>query len=74
MEDNFRLFEKYSDYVFNFTGARRYNMMKECYPESYKKVKEYIRQGRWNVSGSSVDEGEVNISSSESVLRQGLYK
>jgi alpha-mannosidase len=73
MEDNFKLFEKYPDYVFNFTGSRRYKMMKEYYPESYKKVANYINQGRWYVSGSSVDEGEVNISSSESVLRQVLY-
>jgi alpha-mannosidase len=73
MEDNFRLFEKYPDYRFNFTGSRRYNMMKEYYPESYKKVKSYIAQGKWFVSGSSVDEGEVNVSSSESVLRQVLY-
>ncbi|MCJ7448492.1 MAG: glycosyl hydrolase-related protein [Bacteroidales bacterium] len=73
MEDNFKLFEKYPDYVFNFTGSRRYKMMKEYYPESYKKVADYIKQGRWFVSGSSVDEGEVNISSSESVIRQVLY-
>ncbi len=73
MLDNFRLLEKYPDYVFNFTGSRRYNMMKEYYPESYKIVKSYIDQGRWFISGSSVDEGEVNISSSESVLRQVLY-
>lgn len=73
MEDNFKLFEKYPDYKFNFTGSRRYNMMKEYYPESYKRVKNYINQGKWFVSGSSVDEGEVNISSSESVLRQVLY-
>ncbi|MCE1199382.1 MAG: glycosyl hydrolase-related protein, partial [Marinilabiliales bacterium] len=73
MQDNFRLLEKYPDYVFNFTGSRRYNMMKEYYPEAYKKVKDYINQGRWYISGSSVDEGEVNISSSESVIRQVLY-
>lgn len=73
MEDNFKLFEKYPDYRFNFTGSRRYNMMKEYYPESFKRVKNYISQGKWFVSGSSVDEGEVNISSSESVLRQVLY-
>jgi len=47
MNDNFRLFEKYPDYLFNFTGSRRYNMMKEYYPESYKKVADYIKQGRW---------------------------
>ncbi|HPT22741.1 MAG TPA: alpha-mannosidase, partial [Bacteroidales bacterium] len=73
MEDNFKLFGKYPDYVFSFTGSRRYKMMKEYYPESFKKVADYINQGRWYVSGSSVDEGEVNISSSESVLRQVLY-
>jgi alpha-mannosidase len=73
MADNFKLFEKYPDYVFNFTGSRRYKMMKEYYPESYRKVADYIAQGRWFVSGSSVDEGEANISSSESVLRQVLY-
>ena len=73
MVDNFKLLEKYPDYVFNFTGSRRYNMMKEYYPEMYKKVGEYIKQGRWYISGSSVDEGEVNVSSSESVIRQVLY-
>src|ERR1035437_7056666 len=49
MEDNFKLFEKYPDYVFNFTGSRRYKMMKEYYPESFKKVADYINQGRWYV-------------------------
>ncbi|MDP4238664.1 MAG: alpha-mannosidase, partial [Bacteroidota bacterium] len=73
MVENFRLFEKYPDYKFNFTGSRRYNMMKEYYPEMFKKVQEYVHQGRWNVSGSSVDEGEVNITSSESLIRQILY-
>src|ERR1035437_3283979 len=73
MVENFYLFEKYPDYVFNFTGSRRYNMMKEYYPELFKKVQEYVKQGRLYVSGSSVDEGEVNISSSESLVRQILY-
>lgn len=73
MAENFRLFDKYPDYVYSFTGARRYQLMKEYYPELYKRLKGYIDQGRWNVAGSSVDEGEVNISSPESVLRQILY-
>jgi alpha-mannosidase len=73
MTENFNLFEKYPDYVFNFTGSRRYQMMKEYYPELYQKVIQYVKQGRWYVSGSSVDEGEVNISSSESLVRQVLY-
>jgi alpha-mannosidase len=73
LTENFYLFNKYPDYVFNFTGARRYQMMKEYYPDLYGQLKGYIQQGRWNVSGSSVDEGEANISSSESIIRQVLY-
>ncbi|MEO7769028.1 MAG: glycoside hydrolase family 38 C-terminal domain-containing protein, partial [Ferruginibacter sp.] len=73
LQDNFKLLDKYPDYVFNFTGSRRYNFMKEYYPEAYIKLGNYIKQGRWFISGSSVDEAEVNISSSESVLRQVLY-
>ncbi|MDP2336998.1 MAG: glycoside hydrolase family 38 C-terminal domain-containing protein [Bacteroidota bacterium] len=73
MEENFRLFDKYPDYVFNFTGARRYRLMKEYYPELYKKIKGYVEKERWNVAGSSMEEGEVNASSPESVIRQVLY-
>ena len=73
MVENFRLFEKYPDYKFNFTGSRRYQMMKEYYSDLFKKVQDYVNLGRWCISGSSVDEGEVNISSSESLIRQILY-
>ena len=73
MTENFYLFEKYPGYVFNFTGSRRYQMMKEYYPDLYKKVVAYVTQGRWFVSGSSVEEGEVNMSSSEALIRQVLY-
>jgi alpha-mannosidase len=73
LDDNFRFFEKYDHYVFTFTGARRYKMMKEYYPERYEKLKKYINQGRWFVGGSSVDECDANIPSPESILRQVLY-
>lgn len=73
LTQNFVLFDTYPDYVFNFTGSRRYEMMKEYYPDLYVRMKDYIDKGRWFVSGSSVDEGEVNVSSSESLVRQVLY-
>jgi alpha-mannosidase len=70
---NFDLFEKYPDYVFNFTGSRRYQFMQEYYPSEFLKLKEYIKKGRWFVAGSSVDEGETLIPSPESIIRQILY-
>ncbi len=73
MEQNFALLEKYPNYTFNFTGSRRYEMMKEYYPEDYARVKAYVAQGRWVPAGSSVDENDTNIPSLESITRQFLY-
>ena len=47
MRDNFSLFEKYPHYVFNFSGANRYRMMKEYYPVDYARVKQYVAAQRW---------------------------
>src|SRR5450830_568776 len=41
IRDNFALFEKYPHYIFNFSGANRYRMIKEYYPADYEKVKKY---------------------------------
>jgi len=73
MRENFRLFKKFPNYVFNFTGARRYMMMKEYYPDDFKKVKKYIAKDRWFVCGSSVDECDTLVPSPESIIRHILY-
>jgi alpha-mannosidase len=73
MHDNFDLFEKYPHYIFNFTGANRYRMMKEYYPLDFKKVKQYVDSGRWYPAGSSMEEGDVNAPSAEAILREILY-
>jgi len=73
MLDNFPLFEKYPHYVFNFSGANRYRMMKEYYPKEYTKVKQYVAANRWFPSGSSMEEADALIPSPESIVRQILY-
>ncbi|MGB9764192.1 MAG: glycoside hydrolase family 38 C-terminal domain-containing protein [Candidatus Saccharicenans sp.] len=73
MADNFGLFEKYPDYIFNFSGANRYRMMAEYYPREYEKVKEYVAKGRWFPAGSSMEENDVMSPSFESIIRQILY-
>ena len=73
MRDNFALFEKYPNYVFSFSGANRYRMMKEYYPADYERMKKYVAAGRWFPSGSSMEENDVNSPSAESVIRQVLY-
>jgi alpha-mannosidase len=73
MEDNFTLFEKYPHYVFNFSGANRYRFMKEYFPADFEKVKKYVDSGRWFPAGSSMEEGDVNAPSAETIIRQILY-
>ncbi len=73
MRDNLALIAKYPGYVFNFSGSRRYEMMKEYYPEDYARVTAAVKAGRWFPCGSSVDEGDANVPSAESLVRHVLY-
>jgi alpha-mannosidase len=73
MEDNFTLFDKYPHYVFNFSGANRYRLMKEYFPADFARLKKYVDQGRWFPAGSSMEEGDVNTPSAETIIRQVLY-
>src|SRR5580692_7412139 len=73
MRVNFDYFQKYPHYVFNWTGSNRYRLMKEYYPADYERVKQYVASGNWFPAGSSVEEGDVNLPSAESIIRQILY-
>jgi alpha-mannosidase len=73
MEGNFALFDKYPHYIFNFSGANRYRLMKEYFPVDFARMKKYVDEGRWFPAGSSMEEGDVNTPSAESIIRQVLY-
>jgi alpha-mannosidase len=73
IEDNFRLFDKYPHYVYNFSGANRYRFMKEYFPDDFARIKKYVDEGRWFPAGSSMEEGDVNAPSAEAIIRQILY-
>lgn len=72
LEMNFRLFEKFPEYVFSFEGARRYELMEEYYPELFEKLKQYIAENRWFVTGSAYENGDVNAPSPEALIRNIL--
>ena len=73
MLKNFALMQKYPHYIFNWTGANRYMMMKEYFPADFAKMKHYVATGRWFPAGSSMEENDVNSPSPESIIRQVLY-
>jgi alpha-mannosidase len=59
MRVNFEYIDRYPHYVFNWTGANRYRLMKEYFPDDYARMKQYIAAGRWYPAGSSMEEGDV---------------
>lgn len=69
---NFYLFSKYPHYIFNWTGANRYRLMKEYFPADYEKMRGDVAAGRWFPAGSSAEENDVNLPSAESIIRQVL--
>src|SRR5437763_6983718 len=73
LRNNFALFDKYPHYIFNFTGANRYRLMKEYFPTDFERLKQYVAAGRWFPAGSSMEEGDVNWPNAESIVRQILY-
>ena len=50
-----------------------YLALKECYPETYARVKKYIKEGRIFADGAMWVESDTNLPSGESLIRQILY-
>ena len=69
IDQNLKLLEKYPDYVFTFEGGSKYAWMKEYYPREYKLMKEYIKSGRWHISGASWEANDAIVPSIESAIR-----
>ena len=69
INQNLFLLSHYPDYIFNFEGGVKYAWMKEYYPREFEMVKDYIRKGRWHVSGASWDANDVIVPSVESQIR-----
>ena len=72
LTQNLFLLKQYPDYIFNFEGAVKYSWMKEYYPELYNEMKQYVDNGRWQITGSGWDANEVIIGSPESWIRNIL--
>lgn len=69
LNQNLFLLKQYPDYIFNFEGGVKYAWMKEYFPREYELMKEYVKKGRWHVSGASWDATDTLIPSIESFIR-----
>ncbi|MFV0431571.1 MAG: alpha-mannosidase [Alphaproteobacteria bacterium] len=67
------LMKNYDDFVFFHSTPQLYDYVKADHPELYAKIKDYVKDGRWEVGGGMWVEADCNIPSGESLSRQFLY-
>ncbi|RCW49442.1 alpha-mannosidase [Paenibacillus prosopidis] len=68
-----KMMERYPDYVFGASQPQLYDWMKIHYPNLYARIKERIREGRWEPQGAMWVESDTNVPGGESLIRQILY-
>jgi len=68
-----RLLERYPQYIFGASQPQHYLFVKETYPNLYEKIKEFVKQGRWEPQGGMWIEADCNLISGESMVRQILH-
>ncbi len=67
------MLDRYKDYVFGASQPQLYQWVKEDYPALYEKIKDKVREGRWEVQGAMWVEADTNLSGGEALVRQILY-
>ena len=67
-----RLMDEYPAMTFGQSQASVYKILEEYAPDLLDKVRQYIREGRWEVTASTWVEGDKNMASGESQCRQIL--
>lgn len=68
-----QLMDKYPEYIFMSSQPQLYEYLKQEEPELYERVKEKVKEGRWEVEGAMWLESDCNIPSGESFVRQILH-
>lgn len=68
-----KLMEEYPSYRFMSSQPQLYEFVKECYPEMFEKIRERVKEGRWEPEGGMWVEADCNVTSGESLVRQFLY-
>lgn len=66
------LMEKYPDYKFMSSQPILYQFVKEQNSEMYEKIRQRVKEGRWEVDGAMWLEADCNLPCGESLVRQIL--
>jgi alpha-mannosidase len=67
------LMREFPDFRYVQSEPQAYEFVKLHYPDVYEKVKEMVKEGKWELVGGMWLEPDCNIPSGESFVRQLLY-
>ncbi len=68
-----KLMEKYDEYKFMSSQPQLYEYVKKYEPELYEKIKQRVKEGRFEPEGAMWVEADCNLSSGESLIRQIMF-
>src|SRR6266545_1863401 len=67
-----RLMDRYPEYRFLASSPLQYEMVKECFPETFEGIRQRVAEGRWETVGGMWVEADCNLPDGESLARQML--
>ena len=73
MQTMLNLMDEYPDFVFSQSQAAVYRIVEQYAPAMFERIKERIREGRWEVLASTWVETDKNLPNGESLSRHILY-
>jgi len=65
--------EEFPELTFSQSQASTYECIERIDPEMFERIRRRVREGRWELLGGNVDEGDTNLSSGEGIVRTMLY-
>ena len=68
-----KLMDEYPNYHFMSSQPKLYSFVKERHPEVYEKIRQRVKEGRWEPEGGMWVEADCNLTSGESLVRQFLF-
>lgn len=68
-----KLMDEYPEYVFMSSQPQLYEFVKEREKGLYEKIKQKVKEGRWEPEGAMQLEADCNVTSGESLVRQIIY-
>ena len=67
-----RLMDHFPNFYFVQSQPQLYDFVRQDFPELFEKIKEKVKEGRWEPTGGMWVEADCNITGSEALVRQFL--